>query len=374
MSLKEAQQFVAQFVSGDYTPEEYATFLQWLRGATLDELHAIADEHEAFQDKWSVPSTAPSPEWVAMLEGKLDELTSDVDETLDRYDEIPELGSVGIGKVRRIGTRRVWIAAASIVVILSVGTVVYLQGRHDGATINKGVVADEPADAASLLTAENAAGNGQKQVLLADGSKVWLNAASTLKYPAAFTGSERLVQLSGEAYFEVSESADKPFKVLIKDAEVEVLGTHFDIMAYENEPISKTTLIDGAVRLVSGSKPYELKPGEQALVRYGSGGTNGGAAGGSGQTTVKVSKVDAENALDWRNGYIDFTNADLQTVMRALTRYYNVEIQYPEITSSFEPFTGGLIVKEGLSHNLKIVLGYFGLHSKTNGKIVTVTR
>jgi transmembrane sensor len=364
MSLKEAQQFVVQFVSGDYTPEEYATFLQWLRGATLDELNAIADEHEALQDKWSVPSAAPAPEWVAMLEGKLDEFDKIDDESY----KIGDRGAVEVDEtpIRRIGTRRIWIAAASIVVILSVGTVVYLQGTHDGVPINKGAVANEPGEAASLQTTENAAGNGQKQVLLADGSKVWLNAASSLKYPAAFTGSERLVQLSGEAYFEVSESAGKPFKVLIKDAEVEVLGTHFDIMAYENEPISKTTLIDGAVRLVSGSKPYELKPGEQAMVRYGS--------GGSGQTTVNVSKVDAGNALDWRNGYIDFTNADLQTVMRALTRYYNVEIQYPEVVSSSGKVTVGLTVKDGLEHNLKILEGYFDLHFKTDGKIVTVTR
>lgn len=356
MSLKEAQQFVAQFVSGDHTPEEYATFLHWLRGATLDELNAIADEHEALQERWSVPAAAPSPEWVAMLEGKLDEFDKTGDRRLSDLDEVP---------VRRIGARRIWIAAASIVVILSVGAVVYLQGTHDGAHTNKGVVANEPGEAASLQTEVNATGSGQKQVLLADGSKVWLNAASTLKYPAAFTGSERVVQLSGEAYFEVSESAGKPFKVLIKDAEVEVLGTHFDIMAYENEPISKTTLIDGAVRLVSGSKPYELKPGDQALVRYGSAGAGG--------ATVKVTKVDAENALDWRNGYIDFTNADLQTVMRALTRYYNVEIQYPEAISSSNTVTVGLTVKDGLTHNLKIVEGYFGLHFKTDGKIVTVT-
>ena len=85
MSLQEAKQFVAHFVSGDYTPEEYATFLQWLRGASFDELNEIADEHEALHERWSLPVSAPSPEWVAMLEGKLDELGKEADEAPLRH-------------------------------------------------------------------------------------------------------------------------------------------------------------------------------------------------------------------------------------------------------------------------------------------------
>ncbi|HEV2479241.1 MAG TPA: FecR domain-containing protein [Puia sp.] len=349
MSLQEAKQFVAHFVNGDYSPEEYATFLQWLRGATSEELNAIADEHEALHERWSLPGSQPSPEWVAMLEGKLDELGKEKVETPVVY--------MGI-------RRRVWVAAASVVVLLSAGAIWYTQ-RSSG---DKPSVVNGQGSVVPVLsqTLENPAGSGQKEFTLADGSKVWLNAASTLKYPAVFTGPERVVELSGEAFFEVNKSAGKPFRVLIKDAEVEVLGTHFDIMAYENEPISKTTLIDGVVRLESDAKQFDLKPGDQAVVHY--------SAAGSGEPQIEVKQVQADAALSWRKGYIDLTDADLQTAMRALKRYYNVDIQYSQGVPETHPITVGLILQDGLQHNLEILEGFFqGLHFKSNGKIVTVT-
>lgn len=354
MSLQEAKQFVAQFVGGDYTPEEYAAFLQWLRGADLEELNAIADEHEALHESWSLPVTGPSPEWVAMLEGKLDELGKEEIETPVR--------SIG---VRRVIRRRVWVAAASVVVLLSAGAILYTQRPSaDKTSIVKGQGSEAPVFS---QTTENPAGSGQKELTLADGSKIWLNSASTLKYPAVFTGSERVVELSGEAFFEVSKSAGKPFRVLIKDAEVKVLGTHFDIMAYENEPVSKTTLIDGAVRVESDAKQLALKPGEQAIVHY--------PAAGSGEPQIEVKQVDANAALSWRKGYIDLNDADLQTAMRALKRYYNVDIQYAQGVPETHRITGGLILQDGLQHNLEILEGFFeGFHFKSNGKIVTVTR
>lgn len=370
MTLQEAKQFVALFVGGDYTPEGYATFLQWLRGADLEELNAIADEHEALHERWSLPVSEPSPEWMAMLEGKLDALGQEEMEPDIRHFQSP--GEVG----RRVIRRRVWVAAASVVVLLSTGAILYLQrpsvDQSSVSSSGRPVVEGQGSVVPVFSqTTENPAGSGQKEVALADGSKVWLNSASVLKYPAVFTGTERVVELSGEAFFEVNKSAGKPFRVLIKDAEVKVLGTHFDIMAYENEPISKTTLIDGAVKVESGAKPIELKPGEQAVVRY--------SAAGSGESNVagpiEVRQVDANAVLSWRKGYIDLTDADLQTAMRALKRYYNVEIQYAQGVPETHRITGGLILQNGLQHNLEILEGFFeGFHFKSNGKIVTVTR
>ena len=353
MSLQEAKQFVAHFVSGDYTPEEYATFLQWLRGATFDELNVIADEHESLHESWSLPVSEPSPEWVAMLEGKLDELSREEYET-----PVIPVGS------RRMIHRRVWVAAASTVVVLAAGALFYTQRSH----VDSRLTTSDHGTAAPVLAQvmENPAGGGQKELVLADGSKIWLNSASTLKYPAVFTGAERVVELSGEAFFEVTKSAGKPFRVLIKDAEVEVLGTHFNIMAYDNEPVSKTTLIDGAVRIECQGKQKELTPGDQALLRY--------AATGSGEPEIEVTKVDADASLAWRKGNIDFRNADVHTVMRALKRYYNVDIQYAQAVPDTKLFTAGLLLQDGLQHNLGIVGGFFDLHFKIDGKVVTVTR
>lgn len=353
MSLQEAKQFVGHFVSGDYTPEEYATFLQWLRGATVDELNAIADEHEALHESWPVSSVAPSPEWVTILEGKLDELVQ----------EKGEVPVVPIGR-NRFMRRRTWVTAASVVIVLSVGAIWYAQRSDEG----KVVKTDESGAVVPELSKMmyNPAGGGQKEFVLADGSKVWLNSASTLKYPAVFTGPERVVALSGEAFFEVAKSADKPFRVQIKDAGVEVLGTHFNIMAYDDEPTSKTTLIDGAVRMESSGEKIDLKPGQQVQLTYSS--ANGPAA------MKIVTGVDADAVIAWRKGNIDFTDADLHTVMRALKRYYNVDIQYAEDFPGTKTITGSFLFEDGLERNLKLLGGFFNLHFKTDGKIVTVTR
>jgi ferric-dicitrate binding protein FerR (iron transport regulator) len=141
-------------------------------------------------------------------------------------------------------------------------------------------------------------------------------------------------------------------------------------MAYENEPISKTTLVDGAVRLESGAKQYDLKPGEQAVMRYAAPGSGGSNVGGQ----IEVSTVDANAAVSWRKGFVDFKNDDLQTVMRALKRYYNVDIQYAQGLPETHTTSGGIILKDGLTQNLKNLEAMFkGFHFNTDGKIVTVT-
>jgi ferric-dicitrate binding protein FerR (iron transport regulator) len=131
-------------------------------------------------------------------------------------------------------------------------------------------------------------------MVLADGSKVWLNAASVLKYPVAFSGPERVVELSGEGYFEVVKNPAMPFRVRIKDAEVEVLGTHFNIMAYENDKVSRSTLIDGAVKLEGRSVEKALQPGEQAVMAYPSPGGH--------EVIDIVTVADLSAVIAWKDG------------------------------------------------------------------------
>jgi ferric-dicitrate binding protein FerR (iron transport regulator) len=145
---------------------------------------------------------------------------------------------------------------------------------------------------------------------LPDGTKVWLNAASSLIYPTAFSGDERTVQMTGEVYFEVTHDKKRPFKVKVGRQVIEDIGTHFNVNAYTDEPIQTTTLLEGAVSIGG----HILRPGEKASV----------AASG----TIQVSKGDPEQAVAWKNGLFDFTDADLPTVMRQLARWYNVDIKY----------------------------------------------
>jgi transmembrane sensor len=161
---------------------------------------------------------------------------------------------------------------------------------------------------------------GQFQLVLPDGSKVWLNAASSITYPTAFTGNERRVEITGEAYFEVAKSANKPFKVHFesshREGEVEVLGTHFNINAYDDENAVKTTLIEGRVRVHSGTVTTILKPSEQTSISQSSHLTN-------------PIPVQTEDVIAWTNGEFAFKGADIETILKQAARWYDLEISYP---------------------------------------------
>ncbi|HJT75539.1 MAG TPA: FecR domain-containing protein [Chitinophaga sp.] len=151
---------------------------------------------------------------------------------------------------------------------------------------------------------------GQYQVVLPDGTKVWLNAASRLKYPVAFEGNTRTVELEGQAYFETTKDAHHPFIVKAGNTSIQVLGTSFDVMAYTDEKQLEATLLAGAIKV----EDHVLQPGQQAVVTAGK--------------TMNVAAVNTEAVVAWKNGYFSFTDAGLGTVMRQLSRWYDVEITY----------------------------------------------
>lgn len=156
----------------------------------------------------------------------------------------------------------------------------------------------------------------QFQLVLPDGTKVWLNAASSLRYPTVFTGKERLVEVSGEVYFEVSKDAEKPFKVKINNTTtVEVLGTSFNINSYSNEDAIRTTLIDGSIRINTEKKSQVLKKGQQAVV-------------GSAQDWNVVDNADIGKVLAWKNGFFNFSGMRFSEVMKQLERWYDIEVVY----------------------------------------------
>ena len=166
---------------------------------------------------------------------------------------------------------------------------------------------------------------GQYQLTLPDGTKVWLNAASSITYPTAFTGNSRSVEMTGEAYFEVIHDKKRPFTVKAGGQTIQDIGTHFNVNAYADEPEKVTTLLEGAVS-VDG---HPLRPGEKATVTGAAAtGTNGAGTTGTGVGIIEVTKGDPEGAVAWKNGLFDFTDAGLQTVMRQLSRWYNVDVTY----------------------------------------------
>lgn len=157
---------------------------------------------------------------------------------------------------------------------------------------------------------------GQYQVQLPDGTKVWLNAASSLSYPASFAAVDiREVKLKGEAYFEVAKVSGKPFQVKTDRQMVEVLGTHFNINSYEDEPLTRTTLLEGLVRVAALGKSEMLKPGQQAVLQKGG---------------IAVLNVDAAATVAWKNGYFQFNDEELESLMRKVVRWYDVKVVYED--------------------------------------------
>lgn len=157
---------------------------------------------------------------------------------------------------------------------------------------------------------------GQYKLILPDGTAVWLNAGSSIYYPTAFTGHERMVTITGEAYFEVAKNETMPFVVKANNTTIEVLGTHFNINAYKDEASTNTTLQEGAVKIIAQQQQQTLKPGQQARVHA------------NGQAIQIVDHVDLSQVLAWKEGFFNFNDADLPTVMRQLSRWYNVEVKY----------------------------------------------
>ncbi|HEY9262842.1 FecR family protein [Chitinophaga sp.] len=173
----------------------------------------------------------------------------------------------------------------------------------------------ESTNTALLFNKISTPRGGQYQLTLPDSTRVWLNAASTLRYPAAFAGRTRTVQLTGEAYFEVAKNAAMPFTVNVDDLEVQVLGTHFNVMAYNDEAQIKTTLLEGAVKVNKNGNSRRLVPGQGAHFNRSTG-------------ALEVTAVDTEEAIAWKNGFIQLEGNDLPAVMRQISRWYNVDIVY----------------------------------------------
>ena len=203
--------------------------------------------------------------------------------------------------------------------------------KTDGRLIyNRKPDSDGSANAEKLYNTVTTPRGGEYKITLPDGSKVWLNAASSLRFPIAFAGNERIVELTGEAYFEVNpqiqpgskqqkgQVVKTPFIVKINTPagnrnEVEVLGTHFNVMAYTEEGAIRTTLVEGKVKVTSGNNFQTILPGEQAKLKSGN---------------ISVQNVDAEDVIGWTNGFIPVGGHDLDYVMRQVARWYDVNVEY----------------------------------------------
>ncbi|WP_158557191.1 FecR family protein [Mucilaginibacter conchicola] len=224
---------------------------------------------------------------------------------------------------------------------------------YSAATATTGTATD-----ANAMNTVSTPRGGQYQVILADGTKVWLNSVSSLKYPVSFDGNTRTVELAGEGYFEVAKNKNKPFIVKANGNSIEVLGTHFDISAYSDDRTVTTTLLEGSVRLRKGDATAMLIPGQQGISVSGSEGFN-------------VQEANTEQAIAWKNGLFMFSNADIRTIMKQASRWYDVDVEYLDNLKGKE--FGGKISRykdiSELMHNLELT---GTIHFKVEGRRVIV--
>lgn len=338
MTEAEAKDLLDRYVQGRCTPSEQALVTEWL--------DAMGGRPGG---EWTVESR---PDWYARLDAAVSKGTG--------FDVRQNGGS---NNVRLIG-RWIWTAAAAAV-LLSAGAYYWNRLAHDNKPITPSTLATDAlpggnkatltlsngrtvvldsvhlgqlaqqqgasvikkdsgaltyvaqsahAEAVSYNTLTTPRG-GQYHLQLTDGTEVWLNAASSIRYPTAFTGSAREVEVSGEAYFEVVKDKSKPFHVKVKGIDVEVLGTSFDVNAYADESAFRATLINGSVRIINATSAHTLNPGQQAVI--------------TGQAPVTVdNQVDLEAVMAWKNGRFKFDDTPLPDALRQLARWYDVEIEY----------------------------------------------
>lgn len=389
------QELFNKLLKGSLSPEEIQDLIEWLGRENID------------------PSTAE--QIIAQLKQKIapEQLTPELQYNLEA--RLPLILSSGRPSAFRIGMR--YAAAAAIIVLLGIGSFLLLRPKKseqsqvahvtpnsvtplvndvapgkngailtlaDGRTVvldsmGNGVVATQNGsqvllDNGRLLynedgsQANNVVYNTistprgrQFEITLSDGTKVWLNAASSLRYPTAFTGSQRNVEITGEAYFEVAKNPGMPFKVKINDqTQIEVLGTHFNINAYSEEPNINTTLLEGSVKVLYKGESTIIKPGQQSQI------SNNNAEG-----KIKViSDVNVSKVIAWKNGVFDFQDATLEEVMRQLERWYDVDVTYEKGIPKCEFF--GKMGRDLTLANVLKGLELSKVHSRLEGRKLIV--
>lgn len=233
---------------------------------------------------------------------------------------------------------------------------VQVKKTDNGILAYEGDAAGQPQQTNTLVTPRG----GQYEITLADGTRVKLNSASSIKFPVAFTGDVRTVQLTGEAYFEVAASKARPFIVEANGVAIRVTGTRFNVMAYQEEPAVEATLVEGVVAMEKNGQKVTIRPGQQAVAV-------------TGQTGIVTQAADLDLALAWTRGEFLFKSENITVIMRQIARWYDAEIEYKDDVSGIR-FSGGMSRKEDVQHLLELLETEGRLKLVAHGNRIVITR
>ncbi len=389
MNAQEIDNLIEKYLNGTATPEEREKVLLWYRGQNQDDVEWIldsAEEENIIKDrvlnnlKAEIKKQKPAYSWYSIAASIVLVLSISLyfwknnQETLpksavlnDRYkNDVPHGGNKAILKLG--DGSKITLDNTENGLISNRGNVL-ISKTEEGQLVYKFI--EQPNSKSEMNTISTPKG-GQYQVILSDGTKVWLNAESSLTFPTTFSEDERQVKTTGEIYFEVAKAYKKkgksgqrlPFIVETNKQEVEVLGTHFNVMAYAEEQKIATTLIEGSVRVSSlgtsgnalSGKSILLEPGQQANLR---------------NEQFNITAIDTEEIISWKNGYFMFNNEDIRSVMRKISRWYDVEVVYQD--NSYNKALWGTVSRfQNVSEVLNTLELTGIIHFKIEGRRITV--
>lgn len=382
MNNEEAGLFVKRYAAGTATPEEHAAFEQWIHEQPLQEVQSLLDEYTLLMEQ--------HPVWLPANRELLHRMLRELDRQQPaRIVSLPwwrnkRALAAGVALLLAATGYALWQQTAfrrhsSIAAVTSIpagssramlqladGTTIDLDSTGAAGTtkpshvlkITAGLLQYNPqretnATVYNILTTPR---GGQFQLLLQDGTRVWLNAASSIRFPVAFNGNDRTVEISGEAYFEVAHQANRPFIVKAGPMQVNVLGTHFTVSAYPEETQIRTTLSEGKVAVTAGENTLQLSPGQQSVLPKGS-------------DALTLRTVDTDQEMAWKDGRFIF-NGNIRDIMPQLERWYDIDVEY-EGNISNQAFIGDISRNENLSEVLKILELTGKIHFRSvNRKII----
>lgn len=386
MDTATIRELTSKIASGNYTDEELAAFLEAVK--VMDKASFMATYQLLYDEIHKYPAEELAPGFKDQLERRLDLLESPRNKTVllrrkwwnyaaaavllffvagyfllntNTTKKQPPIAKQTVQKDLPAGRQ-------GAILTLSNGHRIILDSTGNGVlTSDAGVSVIRKEGELSyggktdeILYNQVVTPKGRKwQLMLSDGTKVWLNAASSIRYPISFVGKDRIVEVSGETYFEVAPDKNRPFKINIAGkGNIEVLGTRFDVNAYDDEDAIRTTLLEGSVKVIRGKSSHLLSPGQQAVL-------------GNGTDDIKViDDANIDEVMAWKNGRFIFSDMDLKSIMRQLTRWYDVDVVYegkvPEIR------VGGIIHNDVYLSTVMEFLGENGVHYKIEGKKITI--
>lgn len=390
MNKNEAREFVEKYAENNYSEASHQAFQEWLLEQPMEDIQPLLDEYTALLEKHPVHLPADK------------QLFQRIVNSLEEKEKMPPPKVVPVYSWKR----RLAYAAAAVLLLFAGGTYWYQQQQPpqpanqqvvkaiqpggaravlqlaDGSTIELDSVANGPLaqqgntsiiklntgqlsynagastkGAAPSWNTLHTPRGGQYELVLPDGTKAILNAASSLRFPTAFTGKERNVEMTGEVYFEVAQNTQQPFTIAVNDMDITVLGTQFNVMAYPDEFNTRTTLIEGAVMVSKGAVVKQLLPGQQALLTKG-------------EHVFDIRTVDVEQDVAWKDGRFVF-NDNIQGIMRQIARWYDVTVEYAGNISN-KAFIGDISRTERVEEVLKMLELTGKIHFKIENRKIVV--